>query len=146
MNKIPSWVAASLIVFFLFCPLTSRAQTSNDAEFQALGGKVGVAKIAAELVTIVLLDPRIKQTFKGVDTERLKEKLAEQFCAVSGGGCTYSGKDMTTIHDGLSITNAQFNALVEDLQRAMERCAIPPHAQNKLLAKLAPMQRNIVTQ
>ena len=40
---------------------------------------------------------------------------------------------------------AQFNALAEDLQVAMERTGVPPRFQNKLMARLAPMQRDIVT-
>jgi hemoglobin len=37
----------------------------------------------------------------------------------------------------------QFNALVEDLQKAMSERGIPFRAQNKLLAKLAPLHRDI---
>ena len=52
---------------------------------------------------------------------------------------------MATIHDGLDITTAQFYALVEDLQIAMARQDIASRIQNKLLAGLAPMQRDVVT-
>lgn len=38
----------------------------------------------------------------------------------------------------------QFNALVEDLQVAMDKSGIPSRTQNKLLALLAPMQRIVV--
>lgn len=52
---------------------------------------------------------------------------------------------MKEVHAGLKVTNAQFNALAEDLQIAMERNSVPSYVQNKLVAKLAPMQRAIVT-
>lgn len=145
MNKSSAFFTACLIAFFMAGTSFSYAQMPSDADFQALGGKDGINKIVAELVSIALVDPRIKKTFDGADTDRLKEKLAEQFCELTGGPCKYSGKDMTTIHDGLLITNAQFNALAEDLQIAMETLNIPSSAQNKLIAKLAPMQRHIVT-
>jgi hemoglobin len=51
---------------------------------------------------------------------------------------------MSTVHKGLGLRNADFNALAEDLQIAMDRENVPYSAQNKLLAKLAPMQRVIV--
>ena len=54
-------------------------------------------------------------------------------------------RDMTTVHQDLKITNAMFNALTEDLQIAMERHNVPNSVANKLVAKLAPMQRAIVT-
>ena len=77
--------------------------------------------------------------------EQLAKSLAQQLCALSGGPCSYRGKDMTTIHDGLNITNAHFNALTEDLQIAMERNGVPSRIQNRLVAQLAAMQPQVVT-
>jgi hemoglobin len=121
------------------------AQAADDATFQGLGGKAGIRKIVDTLIPIVLADPRIKESFTDVDMKHLAMRLEEQFCALSGGPCVYQGKDMKEIHDGLNITNAQFNALAEDLQVAMEQSGVPARFQNKLIAKLAPMQRSIVT-
>jgi hemoglobin len=121
------------------------AEPGADATFQGLGGKPGIRKIVATLVPLLLADARIKESFTDIDMDHLALRLEQQFCELSGGPCRYKGKDMTEIHDGLNITVAQFNALVEDLQLAMERSGVPPRFQNKLLAKLAPMQRVIVT-
>jgi len=44
------------------------------------------------------------------------------------------------------VTRAKFNAVAEDLQTAMERTGLPYWTQNRLMALLAPMQRDIVTQ
>lgn len=121
------------------------AQAADDATFQGLGGKPGIKKIVDTLIPLMLADPRIKESFTDIDMAKLARRLEEQFCALTGGPCTYRGKDMQEIHDGLNITNAQFNALAEDLQVAMEKSGVPSRFQNKLLAKLAPMQRAIVT-
>ena len=120
-------------------------QAGGDAMFQGLGGKPGIHKIVSTLVPMLLADPRIKDSFIDIDMKNLALRLEEQFCVLSGGPCIYKGKDMVEIHDGLNITNAQFNALAEDLQVAMERNAVPARVQNQLMAKLAPMQRGIVT-
>lgn len=113
--------------------------------YQALGGKEGVAAIVADFVDIMLADKRLNATFDGVDLDRLRAKLAEQFCVAAGGPCTYSGKSMAESHEDLKATNAQFNASVENLQAALDRHAIPARVQNRLLARLAPTQRDIVT-
>jgi hemoglobin len=123
----------------------SGAQTADDATFQGLGGKPGIKKIVDTLIPLVLADPRIKESFTDIDMKNLALRLEEQFCVLSGGPCIYKGKDMKEIHDGLNITNAQFNALAEDLQIAMEQLGVPSRFQNKLVAKLAPMQRVMVT-
>ena len=101
--------------------------------------------IVGEFLNLVVADDRIKKQFADADMEHLAMRLNEQLCELSGGPCHYGGKDMKTIHADLHITNAQFNALAEDLQSAMEKHQVPARAQNKLLAKLAPMQRSIVT-
>lgn len=121
------------------------AQAADDATFHGLGGKPGIRKIVDALIPIILADPRIKESFTDIDMKHLAMRLEEQFCEVSGGPCVYQGKDMKEIHDGLNITNAQFNALAEDLQVAMEQSGVPARFQNKLIAKLAPMHRSIVT-
>ena len=113
--------------------------------YQELGGKAGIDAIVAEFVTIMTTDKRLGATFEGVDLDRLRAKLTEQFCAVSGGPCTYTGKSMVESHEDLKVNNAQFNASVENLQLALERRAVPSRVQNRLLARLAPTQREIVT-
>jgi hemoglobin len=127
-----------------FASLTT-AQAADDATFQGLGGKPGIKKIVATFIPLILADPRIKESFTDIDMKNLALRLEQQFCVLSGGPCTYQGKDMKEIHDGLNITNAQFNALAEDLQIAMENVGVPSRFQNKLIARLAPMQRDIVT-
>ena len=57
----------------------------------------------------------------------------------------YSGKDMKAAHEKMGLRNMDFNALAEDLQTAMEKNGVASRAQNKLLAKLAPMEHQIVT-
>lgn len=121
------------------------ARAADDAVFQGLGGKPGIKKIVDTLIPLVLADPRIKESFTDIDMKNLAMRLEEQFCMLSGGPCVYKGKEMREIHDGLNITNAQFNALAEDLQIAMDKVGVAPRVQNKLIAKLAPMQRTIVT-
>jgi hemoglobin len=50
----------------------------------------------------------------------------------------------STAHAKLPITNAHFNALVEDLYIAFDRVGVSYALQNETIALLAPMQREIV--
>ena len=148
LNKksIVARAAAVGLTLALVGALPARAQSaSDDAVFQQLGGKPGIQKIVADFLPLLLADARISETFKDADMERLGTLLAEQFCQLTGGPCKYSGKAMQDAHRDMHLNNAQFNALAEDLQFAMEKNGIANSAQNKLIAKLAPMQRAIVT-
>jgi hemoglobin len=90
-------------------------------------------------------DPRIKDIFAAADDARLARLLSEQICYITGGPCHYMGRDMKASHADMGVQTADFNALVEDLQKAMDKERVPAWAQNKLLAKLAPMKRVVVT-
>ena len=75
---------------------------------------------------------------------RLEGMLTDQFCEVLGGGCKYAGKSMKEAHVNMKVRTADFNALAEDLQDALTAANVPTHQQNKLIAKLAPMHRDVV--
>lgn len=120
------------------------AQPGSTSLFQDLGSEAGVSRIVDESLIIILQDTRIKDSFKETNIPRLAQLLKEQFCVISAGPCKYTGDDMKTVHQGLGINAAQFYALAEDVQIAMDKLAIPPAIQNRLMAKLAPMKRDIV--
>ena len=52
---------------------------------------------------------------------------------------------MRATHIDHGITTSEFNAAIEVLQKAMEAENVPFRMQNKLLSRLAPMHREIVT-
>lgn len=113
--------------------------------FADFGGMPGLTALMEDFMAVMLEDPRLRPFFANTDQPRIKRQLAEQFCAILGGGCVYSGRDMKTTHAAFAIDRGNFNALVEDLQVAMDRKRIPFRSQNKLLAVLAPMHREAVT-
>ncbi len=113
--------------------------------YRAFGGHDGLVKLMDDLFVNVQADSRISAFFEPQKIPHIKEELVDQFCEITGGGCTYTGKDMKTVHSQLGVTQDSFFALVEDLQKAMDANHIPFAEQNKLLAALAPQSRDIVT-
>lgn len=117
---------------------------ADDGVWRAFREGPGVARIIDAFVARNLADPRIGDIFKGQDTVRLRRVLGEQFCYLLGGGCAYTGRSMKDAHRNMGLQSADMGALVENLQWAMRREGVPFFAQNRLLAKLAPMKRDIV--
>lgn len=113
--------------------------------YQALGEKAGIARLMDDFVNRVVQDARIRDHFKDTKPQALKESLTDQVCELSGGPCKYDGADMKSAHADMQISKAHFNALVEVLQAAMDAQRIPFAQQNRLLALLAPMHRDIIT-
>jgi hemoglobin len=120
------------------------APFEGEAMLNAFHGRAGIERIVDETVDLSVRDPRIKDIFEGHDLVRLRRVVKEQFCFILNGGCDYSGRDMRATHRDMGLQNADFNAFVEHLQTAMEHERIPFRAQNRFLAKLAPMQRTTV--
>ena len=119
---------------------------AEDSELMAkFGGREQLQKMTDEFVDVLFGDPRIKEKFAHADAGKLKVLLGLQFCQLIDNSCPYPGKDMRTAHTGREISNADFNALAEDLQIVFAKHGVPFAAQNKLVAKLAPMQRDVVT-
>ena len=118
---------------------------ADDALYQALGQKPGLVALMDDFVPRLLADPRMQPFFEKTNQVNFKQQLVDQVCQVSGGPCIYKGVDMKTAHSNFDITKGNFNALVEVLQKSMDARQIAFSAQNKLLALLAPMHRDVIT-
>ncbi len=114
--------------------------------YERLGGEPGIAAITESLLARSAEDPRIRDDFAEADIVHLYAMLNEHLCALTAGPCTYSGRDMKAAHVGLGLTEADFNALVENLVDAMGDQGVPIAAQNELLAILAPMRGDVIRQ
>ena len=126
-------------------PNPAPADASLRPVLDDFGGPQGLATLMDDFMAGLLADRRTRPFFENVDQAMVKKHLADQFCVILGGDCQYTGRDMRAAHAQMGVTRADFNALVEVLQVAMAKRGIPFRSQNKLLAKLAPMHREIET-
>ncbi len=124
---------------------TSTSAWADDSLYQSLGQQAGLTALMDDFVPRLLKDPRMEPFFAKANQQNLKEQLVSQICQLSGGPCKYKGVDMKSAHSEMDITKGHFNALVEVLQLSMDAQKIPFRAQNRLLALLAPMHRDIIT-
>ncbi len=135
---------ASLILGFVGA-VSAQTMSSGPALYQAFGEKAGLVKLMDDFVPRLQADPRLAEAFKNANVVNLKSQLVNQICQVSGGPCEYKGPDMKVAHSNMDITKTDFNALVEVLQKSMDAQGIAFSSQNQLLAKLAPMHRDVIT-
>jgi len=116
----------------------------GDAMARAFGGQDGIRRIVDRFVASNFDDPHIGEIFANQDRARLRRTLFEQFCYILNAGCTYTGRDMRSAHHNMGVQQGDMNRLVENLQRAMAAEKVSFAAQNRFLAKLAPMRRDVV--
>jgi hemoglobin len=138
--------AMALALASLFCSgAFAQDMMGQDQLYKTFGEKPGLTRLMDDLMTRLVADERTRPFFEKANQQRIKEQLVDQFCQLGGGPCVYKGADMKSAHGSLDINKAQFNALVEVLQQAMDAQGIPFSAQNQMLAKLAPMNRDVIT-
>ena len=136
-------LGAGLVLLMIFGGCASVGET-NKSLYQRLGGKEAIVAVVDDFVGNIAADKRINQQFANTNIPRLKQLLVEQICAGTGGPCTYTGRDMKTTHTGRNISEAHFNALVEDLIKTLDKFGVPAREKNELLGILGPMKSDII--
>jgi hemoglobin len=132
--------------------------------YARLGSENGVQRIVGDFVDRAMADPRVNWVRKGVkhgsvvgiggkssewqqtpeNVERLKKHL-EQFVAVATGGpALYEGRQMVAVHDGMKITNAEFDATIGALKASLDVLKIASEEQKELLAVFESTRPQIV--
>ena len=113
--------------------------------YSRLGGEPIVRRVVTETIDRAATDPRTNRSFKDVRLQNVKDKIVEQICNLSGGGCKYTGDPMDKVHQGLKNTEAEMNLVVQFLRDACDGAGVRTREKNELLLLLAPMKRDIVT-
>jgi len=142
-------MGAVLAATLAACASTSTEQASGPTLYQRLGGREAIKGVVDDFVANMVADPRVNSRFKGMQpaaVSKLQTNLADQICDATGGPCAYLGRDMKTTHKGMGITEAEWNATVENLVKALNKFRVPPKEQQELLSALSGMKKDIVGQ
>lgn len=133
-----------LLSFLLSLLACSNVTRPSAGLYEQFGESAGLQALVDDLLERFADDPNIAPTFANTNIARFRSLFVEHLCEVVEGPCKYSGDDMREVHRGLAISEAQFNAVVEHLIEAMDARRIPTSAQNRLIARLAPMRKDII--
>lgn len=121
-----------------------KTATKEKPLYDRLGGKTAITAVVDEFVANVAADTRINKFFGTTDIPNLKMHLVNQICQASGGPCKYTGRTMKEAHKGMGVSTANFNALVEDLTKALDKFKVGEKEKGELLGVLGPMKADIV--
>ena len=120
------------------------AQTSQEPTlYERLGGRAAITAVVDEAIANVTADPRIKQRFANAGPG-LTKNLVDLVCLRTGGPCKYTGADMATAHEGMFIRDDEFDALVEDMAKSLDKFKVPQREKDESLALLRQMRNSIV--
>ena len=120
------------------------APATDSSLYDRLGGKTAITAVVDDFVGNVAADKRINARFAKTNIPHLKQMLVDQICQATGGPCTYTGKSMKDAHKGMKISEADFNALVEDLTRSLDKFKVGDREKTELLTALGKLKGDIV--
>ena len=69
---------------------------------------------------------------------------AELVCMATGGTCKYSGKDMKTTHNGMRISEKEFNIVAGHLVKTLKKFKVPKQETNELMGIIGSLKKDIV--
>jgi len=150
MRRSPAGAKRLLVAALLAVCVGCGAPPWREATlYDDLGAEAGIARIVSAPVERLAGDARIAHFFGPAhfdrsDFDRIERGLSLQLCQLADGPCRYDGGSMRDVHRDLGIREADFDALVEDLQLAMDLVGVSYSVQFRLLARLAPLRREIV--
>src|SRR5262249_24943938 len=137
------FAAALALLAFTLAGSSALAQTRTL--YDRLGGYPAISAVVDDFVKNVAADKRINRVFANAKIDRLKAPLGEPICHGNGGPRAYTSPDMKTVHAGMGIRGKDFDALVQDLAKSLNKFKVPAREQKQLVAILAPMKKDIVT-
>jgi hemoglobin len=120
---------------------------SKPTLYERLGRYDAISTIAEDYLTGLRADPRFKRFSGGRSADglrRAKQMLKDQLCALTGGPCTYPGKDMRAAHGGLGISAEEWEANMKYLAAALDQSKITGAEKTEFLAVVESLKPQIV--
>jgi hemoglobin len=112
--------------------------------YQRLGGRDAIVAVVDDAVDNITADRRINKRFDMAGLPALKKNLVDLICLRSGGPCTYTGRNMSDVHEGMFISDAEFDAMMQDITASLDKLKVPPRERTEALAALGQMRNSIV--
>jgi hemoglobin len=123
------------------------AQSMEKSLYERLGGYDAIAAVVNELATRLVTDRQLGVYFKGLSNDskrKLIAHLTDFVCSATGGPCIYTGRDMKTSHEGLGITERDWDRFVRITKEVLDKFKVPAREQQELLQAIAPLKSVIV--
>ena len=115
--------------------------------YERLGGYDGLAAATDELLRRLTSDPEIGIYWRGHSTDSMKrdrQLIVDFLCEATGGPVIYRGRDMKTSHQGLRITERDWEIFVGHIVATLDHFEVPEHEKQEFLDCAASLKDDIV--
>ena len=121
----------------------------SDAQslYQRLGGYDAIAAVCSDLLPRLMADPQLGRFWqnRGADgVKREEQLLVDYLCNAAGGPVYYTGRDMKLSHQGMGISNSDWQLLIDHLTATLDKFGVPDAEKSDLLAFIDSTKADIV--
>jgi hemoglobin len=123
------------------------AQAKEKSLYERLGGYDAISAVVNELAVRLVKDEKLGVYFKGLSNDskrKLIAHLTDFVCSATGGPCIYTGRDMKTSHEGLGITDEEWDRFVKITKEVLNKFKVPAKEQQEFLQLVSPLKSVIV--
>jgi hemoglobin len=135
-------------------PVSIAAPAGSPASkslYDRLGGAYPIAVVVDDFIERLLVDdtlnanPAIKEARQRVPAQGLKFHVTTLVCQVTGGPCKYAGRDMRSSHAHLHISEREWQAMLADFNKTLDKFRVPAPEKGELVAIVNSTRSEIVT-
>jgi hemoglobin len=124
-----------------------RSSQTRQSLYARLGGYDGIARLVHEFMPRLRQDPKLGVYWKGksLDSRRRGDKLLTDFlCAAFEGPVEYFGPDMKTSHEGLGITEEEWDLTLAHIAASLDAIGIAERDKSEFMECAAGLKPEIV--
>ncbi len=147
MIKQSRWKKIMALSMGIFAAATIQPlQAANEGPslYDRIGGEPAARAICEDIWTNHTVNPIVNNRFSNSDPVYVKQMVFEIFAAATGGPVKYTGKDMLTAHAQMNISDMEFNAVVDDVLKALDMNNVGAAERGEVLAILWSVKDQIV--
>ncbi len=121
--KITRILSVTLTLLVLGQPALAdeEATDAGPTLYERMGSWEGIDQIVADTLALHLENEEIVDILDGIDLDKLHTNVTAFFAMGTGGPNKYEGRDMTSSHAALGLTEADFDAAVSDVLKAVRK-------------------------
>jgi len=138
---------SKLLLLFVFTGFSISKISAQETLYKRLGGYDAIVAVTNDFLGRLATDKSLSRFFVGVSDDskmKISAHIVNLVCKVTGGPCTYTGRDMKTSHTGLGITEADWNTMAGHFVATLNKFNVPKKEQDELLAIVATTKKDIV--
>ena len=139
-----------LLIVMLAPAVAAQSEPAEQTLIERLGGISGIALVVDDFVDefiadpVIMANPNTRERKPGEGVPGLKYHLTSIICEASGGPCKYVGPTLREAHEGLNVSETEWERMGELFSSTLARHNVGEREQQELFAILGPTKDDIV--